>query len=540
MSRLRPAAGPLRHWHADPRQTIRPQRPTSARAVARPYRPGQNTECAVSRYLPEIRLPRRFFLPAVLLAVVACSPDPDPLLPPDQVHPPAQVRLLTRLAHISDSHVIDEESPARLPGAGHITASAWRPQEACSTQLLDGIVRAVNRIHAAGRLVDFLVHTGDACDNAQTNELTWFLGVMDGLELNPRTGPDDRPAELRPPPTLDPNAPFAAQGLYQTGRHGPATTIPWFAVLGNHDVYALGTFPIFQTRSGRRVAPLPLPGRPGLLLPIILDPLAAVGYGNVTPADPALPPLFNEPTPVQPNPNRAYFTKTQFIAALQKTISPPVGHGFYGTATTWYSVSPVPGVRLIGLDTTDRSQHVPGQLCIEGAISRDQAQFLRQELEAATAAGEIVIVASHHPSSSIQPIAGSELAPAQLRELLNDYPAVVLHLCGHTHRHRVTDRGGYLEIETGSTLDWPQQGRIIEIYRDDASSRIVIAYETFGHLDDSLPELGDDPLRQLRQLAASLARPASTSLRQRPTVDDRTDSADHLLPDRHGIAVLDR
>jgi len=487
-----------------------------------------------------VRLPPWIaFLLGMLPTVVGCTPDPDPLLPAEQTGPLAQVHLVARLAHISDSHIVDEESPARLPGAGHITNSAWRPQEAYSTQLLDGIVRAVNRIHAAGRPIDFLVHTGDACDNTQTNELRWFIAIMDGLPVDPRTGPDDRPTEIGSPTSPDPHSPFDAQGLYRTGRHGPLAAIPWFTVFGNHDVYALGAFPIFQTRSGRRIAPLPLPGRPGLLLPVILDPLAATGYGSVTPADPGPPPLLSEPTPVEPNAERAYFTKAQFVAALRETRTAPPGHGFHGE-TTRYSISPVPGVRLIGLDSTDRNEHLPGQLCVDGAISREQAEFLRAELEAATAAGELVVVASHHPSSSIQPIAGSELAPSQLRELLNEYRAVVLHICGHTHRHRVADRGGYLEIETGSTLDWPQEGRLIEIYRDDASSSIVIAYEMFSHLDDSLPGLGDDPLRELRQVAARLARPDSTGLRQRPVVHDPTNQSDRLLPDRHGVVVLQR
>ena len=118
------------------------------------------------------------------------------LLLPPRVNPdavPAGWTLVARLAQISDTHLVDEESPARFPGAHMITHSAWRPFEAYSAQLLDGAIRTVNRMHASGRTIDFLLHTGDFGDNAQQNELDWFFSVMDGDEINPLTGPDDRP-----------------------------------------------------------------------------------------------------------------------------------------------------------------------------------------------------------------------------------------------------------------------------------------------------------------------------------------------------------
>ena len=112
------------------------------------------------------------------LAGPACDIDVGRLLPARDSgsNNPDGLRLVVRLAHITDTHVIDEESPARFPAAHVITRSAWRPYESYSTQLLDGIIRTVNRIHAAGRPIDFLMHTGDACDNAQSNELAWFVG----------------------------------------------------------------------------------------------------------------------------------------------------------------------------------------------------------------------------------------------------------------------------------------------------------------------------------------------------------------------------
>jgi 3',5'-cyclic AMP phosphodiesterase CpdA len=415
--------------------------------------------------------------------------------------------LVARLAHISDTHLVDTLSPARFAQAHAFTLSAWRPYEAYATQLLDGILRTVNRIHASGRTVDFLVHTGDACDNAQSNELGWFLDLLDGSTVNPLSGPDDRPADARPATDLDPYAAFDPQGLYQTGRHGDLPSIPWYTLFGNHDVYAIGVFPIFADADGRRTAPLPLPGRPGWALPVVFDPTASVAYGIVTPADPGPPRLFNTPQPVVPDPARAYFGKPEYTQAMFETTTQPPGHGFLDPADArgWTSVQPVAGLRLIRLDTTDRSQQIPGAFYDQGALSRAQLTWLRGELDAAAANEELVIVASHHPSDGLWPAEGSVVTPDELRALLNQYPNVVLHIAGHTHRNRVTDRGGYLEIETCSTLDLPQEGRLIEIWRNPADASVLVTYEMFSHLDDTLPPLGDDPLRALREQARAIA-----------------------------------
>ncbi|MGQ9651844.1 MAG: metallophosphoesterase, partial [Phycisphaerae bacterium] len=229
-------------------------------------------------------------LPLVLMLLVplvgsSCGTDNPLLLPardsPDDDQTTGLV-LVARLVHITDTHVVDSLSPARFPGAHEFTLSAWRPWESYSTQILDGIVRSANRIHASGTAVDFLIHTGDACDNAQSNELRWFLNVMDGREVNPLSGPDDRPVASRPPTILDPYATFRPQGLYRSGVHGNLPSIPWYSLIGNHDRFATGLLPIVSLPGGRRVAPLPFFDRPGLLLPTLFDPTGRLAHGNVT------------------------------------------------------------------------------------------------------------------------------------------------------------------------------------------------------------------------------------------------------------------
>lgn len=420
------------------------------------------------------------------------------------------LRLLARIAHVTDTHIVDEESPARFTGAHGITHSAWRTYESYAPHLLDGIVRVVNRAHAAGRTIDFLVHTGDLVDNAQANELTWALRLLDGGVIDPRSGPDDRLPERRPPVERDPHAPFVAQGLYQHDVHGGAPSIPWYAAIGNHDVYSIGVFPIVPGTDGRRVAPLPLPGRPGVVLPTMLDPTGSQAYGNVTPAEPGPPPLLNTPRFVEPNAARAFFDRAEYHVALLASETQPTGHGWVPAATrAYYSVSPVAGLRLIVLDTTDADVVLPGGFYAEGAIAREQFAWLGRELQTADEGCEVVIVATHHPSGSLKRISGSLVFEDEFRALLNSHASVALHICGHRHRNHVADRGGYLEIETCSTLDWPQETRLIELWQDGRTGELQIGYEMLSHLDEALPPLGDDPLRALREEALQRAGTAA-------------------------------
>lgn len=437
-----------------------------------------------------------------------------------------QYQLLARFVHLSDAQIVDEESPARLTSFAQFSNSAWRPQEAYSVQLLDGMVRTINKIHIAQHPIDFVVHTGDATDNVQQNELRWFITALDGGVIDPASGPDDRDALDIPDPLLDPHHIFEAQGLYQNGVHGSSDTIQWYNLFGNHDHFAVGVFPIIQSL-GTRISPMPLDFLAGILIPFNLNPTGGLSLSPISPGYPGPPPLINSPVPVESNPNRKYLSNQEFIAAHLQSSTSPMGHGFDENhpRRSWYSVSPVPGLRLIALNSATPLIEQPTLIYSEGAISGPQLLFLKNELELAQQNNETVIVATHHPIDSLEPVLGTALTAFTFQKLLNKYPCVKLHLAGHWHQNLVIQRGGYLEIITGSIIDTPQQGRVIEMWRHKPETESLLAvtdqpgieirYRMFSHLDD-IPSpdalsaaLFDDPLMPLRRVAYDLAASSS-------------------------------
>ena len=134
----------------------------------------------------------------------------EPLI--DRGTPAKLGRTLATFGQLTDTHVRDEESPARVPFLDRIGApftSTFRPQEAFSTQMLDASVRALNAQHPQAVFV-----TGDITDNAQRNELTWALATLKGGTVTPTAAPGYdgvQDARLRRPLLLPPRPRRAAR-----------------------------------------------------------------------------------------------------------------------------------------------------------------------------------------------------------------------------------------------------------------------------------------------------------------------------------------
>jgi 3',5'-cyclic AMP phosphodiesterase CpdA len=396
-------------------------------------------------------------------------------------------RTLATLAVLTDVHVRDEESPARVPfldRLGGSFSSTFRPQEALSAQVLDAAVRAVN-----AQRPDAVLVTGDLIDNAQANELALARTVLDGGIARPDSGargydgvqdagnPD--PAYYRPDvdPPRHPGLLDAAQRPFRV----PGLRAPWYPTPGNHDLLLAGE--LARTPSTERVAvgdqrlvrpdtSLDIPRTEAALTPQLVDSALSGGLPGTT-------------THVAPDPARRELTPEEAIAGLRSAS----GHG--GTGPRMDYAFDAGQVRVIVLDTVRRD------VGSGGLLAPEQAQWLAAELR--RAGQRRVVVVSH------QPLTGVDGGQAAL-DLLDADPHVIAALAGDSHHNRITARhtptGGYWLVQTAALADYPQQSRMLRI-RETAGGGTVI--ETW--MLDTAPDPLADTARELAYLDAQGGRP---------------------------------
>ncbi|HEV3379071.1 MAG TPA: hypothetical protein VG126_17490, partial [Thermoleophilaceae bacterium] len=341
-------------------------------------------------------------------------------------------RTLAYFAHVTDPHIADEASPARherLVGRKPMFSGFWRPQEAFILHVLDQTVRAINRerisrLPSAGgpAPLEFALVTGDLADNAQVNEVRWGVRVLDGGRVDPfsgrrisRANPCRAPRAVKrrlnravarrryagvgaarryvgrwPGALHRAQRPFVAEGL----------AVPWFSVRGNHDALPQGFY------GPNVVHPRSAPTGCRKVMSRRASAAAA--------ADPwaALRRVLPRATFVPPDPRRRFLRSAAEFRRLHGKadqahgfgLTPPVqrrrsrGHALY------YSFSPRPGVRFIGLDTTVDAGGDAGN------IDHPQYLWLSRELRRARKRDELVVVYAHHPLEMMDNPAHDELA----------------------------------------------------------------------------------------------------------------------------------
>ena len=409
-------------------------------------------------------------------------------------------QVLATLLHVSDLHVCDAQSPARAefldrwvdpdsPIADLVgEVGTYRAQEMLTAQVVEAMVRAFNGVRrgpVGGAPVDAAVVTGDNTDNGQANELEWYLALLDGGDVRADSGDlgrwegvasgddeDDRywhPDRERPdvprrrhgfpvvPGLLDAaRAPFRASGLAH----------PWLAVHGNHDRLMQGTIPGDSwwgeaSTGSRHVVDL----WPGVTPEEVVELLA--GLAACEPD--ALARLARgRATPRTPDPARRVVSRDEFVRGHDRPGARPPRHGF-GTDGRPYYRHDLDGVRLLVLDTVN---HHGGW---QGSLDREQLGWLVGELDRADVEHAYVVLVSHHPLHTWVNDLGdpTRVLAAEMTDLLAGHPSMVLWLNGHTHRTEIQAHEGWWEVTCPSLVDWPQQGRVVELLRGDGVLRIA-------------------------------------------------------------------
>lgn len=428
-----------------------------------------------------------------------------PTLPSDLPNPnPELGKHLIRFVHLSDPQLVDEESPARSLRMEGLLSASWRAQEAYGVATLDATIREVNRIHAAGKEagapVDFAIVTGDLCDLAGTNELRWFIDTMDGKVIETDSGDTDG-ATRTENSEENPKLPYQAEGLNPE--------IPWYTVVGNHDVLAVGNFAINTAASDKRFHYAPVlgpvaglmglhdisPNLNGMFSAFESSPAVVTGLGpELLPNSFFLALNVLQAGDIVADEKRVFLTLHDFMEEHFDSTTQPPGHGFtqenLDTGKALYSFRPVPEIplRVIVLDTVppDAPRAFPA---FYGVMTEDQFEnYLKPELASALEAGEQVILASHHASGDFSfPFPTRKVNTNEFRRYVSSQPHVLAHLCGHTHFNAVFEVHGehsYYEIMTGAVIDYPQEARMIDIYFDDAENSYVLASTMISHMNN--------------------------------------------------------
>ena len=422
----------------------------------------------------------------------------DPLLARTELAPaaPLGTRLGT-LAHLTDAHVLDAESPARVPFLSRLGSpftSTFRPQEALTAQVLDGAIRAVNALGP-----DAVIQGGDLIDNAQENELARGLALFAGAGVDPNSGARGyRGVQVRANPDPfyyrpDIDAPRHPGMLSAATRRFRAAGLkaPWYPVLGDHDLLVQGVLAPSRltdriARGGRAVWDLPT----DLKAPVGANRLAAAAPDGL-PAPGLLEPLIRQlltapSVAVSADRRRRELGVDRVLGQLRKASS-LTQRG----ARLDYSFDVGDRLRVIVLDLVRRGGGS------DGIVHGDQPAWLSRQL--ARAGNRWVLLVSHQPLDN-------SVGGDRIFAILDRHPRVLAALSGHTHRNRIEPRagagGGYWLIGTASLIDYPQQVRAIRVHATVGGG---VALQTW--MLDHVPGGLGDVSRELSYLDAEGGRP---------------------------------
>jgi metallophosphoesterase (TIGR03767 family) len=304
--------------------------------------------------------------------------------------------------------------------------------------------------------------------------------------------------------------PFAAQGL----------NTPWYTARGNHDALWQGTFRAPASLNFLTTA---------CIKPFPNDKFDGHGYGGENApkivTDLQNPDFIttqiNEAKFVPPDPDRRFLYAGEY-QKLHAGADNSHGFGFVSKtekskskgAAAYYSFVRN-GIRFIAIDTNAEGGDASGN------VDDPQYKWIERELKAAKSKKQLVVTYSHHPLRSQTATITDEDAPAcsaptdsqcdldprkstpihrglkgpkSMKDLLLKYPNVIAYVVGHIHENEITARkgkggSGFWEIATASEIDWPQQGRLLEVMnnRDGTLSIFATMVDTAAPIASPAP-----------------------------------------------------
>ncbi|PPF42658.1 TIGR03767 family metallophosphoesterase [Pseudoclavibacter sp. AY1F1] len=437
----------------------------------------------------------------------------------------ASRRSLLYLGHLSDLHVIDAQSPARIEPMIVQDHSAWgsafHPQDPLSVHATAAMVSAFSDARFSpltGAPMGAAIVTGDSADMHSSLELRWYIDLMDGLPVSAASGGAGfhgvqawQEAQWAYRPGDPSGGAFGDYGfpripdLLAQAIAKPVESVglpaPWYAVYGNHDTLLLGTFGLTTQMRALAVGGSKSHTLEGTATDM-LGGYAASG-GVLQQAVDALGLAFGRRgfTSVPANPERFLFEQREFMAEhfVTEAAPGPVGHGFtqhnLESGETWWKADLTPGIRLFGLDTCNS---VAGP---DGAVPDVQFKWLEAELQKAQAEHKLVLISSHHNSLTLEnrakrPGSSEVLHGAdEFVAMLLRYPAVVAWLNGHTHLNQILahrtqgaseQAGGFWEITTASCIDFPQQQQVVELV-DNRDGTLSVFTTVLDHASPAVP-----------------------------------------------------
>jgi len=303
---------------------------------------------------------------------------------------------------------------------------------------------------------------------------------------------------------------FTAEGL----------NVPWYTTRGNHDTIWQGTF-------------LP-PAAIKLLLTSCFkifpndkfDPTRYQGgqtEGDCSLCDDLEDPAFQsaqlqEARLVPPDPDRRFLQGNEY-KKLHRGADNDHGFGYVSGkqnkksngAAEYYAFTKN-GIRFIAIDTNAEGGDASGN------VDDPQYNWVKKQLKKAKKKGMLAVGFSHHPLRSQTATVADENAPAcespedsqcdldprdstpihlglkgdkSMKKLFLKFPNFIAYVAGHIHENEITPyeksngKSGFWQIATASEIDWPQQGRLIEIM-DNKDGTLSI----FGTVVDTAAPIG--------------------------------------------------